>query len=150
MSNETLVPAEEREQLRELYRMLQLGSPRLVGPLGDEMPLPVSIYDILKEVARNMLAGKAVSVVPRRELFTTQMAAVMLGCSRPHVIKLLESGDIPFQKIGMHRRVQYDDLLAYQRKRDEERHAALNALAQEMMSSGKYVGHPPEEGGSDE
>lgn len=41
---------------------------------------------------------------------TAPAAAELLGCSRPH---FLEAGYIPFTKIGQHRRVRYEDVLAY-------------------------------------
>jgi len=150
LTEERLVPSEEVEQLRELYRMLQLGTPKLLGPGGEEMLLPVSVYSILKEVARNMQMGRAVSVMPTREQLTTQKAANVLGCSRPHLIKLLDAGEIPFQKIGLHRRVSYQDLMAYRNARDIARKNALTTLAKEAVRSGSYEGFAIPDGGSDE
>jgi excisionase family DNA binding protein len=149
-TEELSIPPQETDQLRELYRMLQLGVPKLTGPGGEEMSLPVSVYSILKEVARNMQMGRPVSIVPKREQMTTQMAANILGCSRPHLVKLLEGKEIPFQKIGMHRRVQYEDLMAYQRRRDQARRSALEGMAKDAIRDGNYVGVSISDGGSDE
>jgi excisionase family DNA binding protein len=149
-TNEISIPQGDSEQFRELYRILQLGVPKLIGPDGEEVALPSSVYKILKEVARNMQMGRAVSVVPTQEQLTTQMAANILGCSRPHLIKLLSEQQIPYQKVGMHRRVRFDDLMLYQRKRDTLRKNALNELAKEAVSDGTYQGTPIPDGGSDE
>ena len=46
---------------------------------------------------------------------TTQAAAELLGCSRPHVVKLLEKGEIAFTKVGKHRRVRYEDIVKYKK-----------------------------------
>ncbi len=147
---EQFVPELEADQLRELHRMLNLGAPKLTGPHGEEMDLPISVYTVLKEIVRNMQMGRVVAIVPERELLTTQTAANVLGCSRPHVIKLMESGDIPFQKVGLHRRVHYQDLMQYQQRRDAARHTALTALAREAVREGYYEGTLLEEGQSDE
>lgn len=60
--------------------------------------------------------GKPISIVPVDTEITTQAAAEMIGCSRPHLVKLLEEGEIPFTKVGKHRRIKYEDVMAYKKK----------------------------------
>jgi excisionase family DNA binding protein len=142
-------PSEEGE-LRELHRMLKLGTPALLGPGSERVDLPESVYIILKDVVANMMRGKTILLTPQNNRLTTQAAADFLGFSRPHLVKLLESGDLPFERVGQHRRVLMKDLLTYQKKRDAERKGALNALAREEYDSGYYEGTPIPDGGSDE
>lgn len=140
----------ERDQIRELNRMLQLGTAALVGPDNERVNLPDSLYNILKDVVRYMVAGRAVALIPQKEQLTTQSAANMLGFSRPHLIKLLESGAIPYQKVGQHRRLLLKDVLAFQKQRDKARRAALAELARDAYNEGRYEGSGIPEGGSDE
>jgi excisionase family DNA binding protein len=105
---------------------------------------------LLKDIARNMQLGRAIVLIPENRQLTTQRAADLLGVSRPYLIKLLEAGDLPFHKAGSHRRVYLKDLIAYQKRRDAERKAALNRIAKEAFESGLYDRTGIPEGGEDE
>lgn len=145
-----VLPESEEGQIRELNRMLQVGSPALVAANGDRLELPRVVYLLLKDIARNLQLGRAIVLVPENQQLTTQRAADLLGVSRPHLVKLLEAGDLPYHKAGSHRRIYLKDLAAYQRRRDAERKAALSSIAREAFESGLYdlTGIP--EGGEDE
>ncbi len=147
---ERSAPELEAEKIQALHRVLDMGAPKFTGPDGEELALPESVYGMLREIVRNMEMGYSITIVPERELLTTQTVATLLGCSRPHVVKLLETGAMPFEMAGTHRRVRYSDLLVFKAKRDTERHAALSELAREAVREGYYVGVPLEDGQSDE
>lgn len=133
-----VLPESEEGQIRELNRMLQVGSPALVAANGDRLELPRVVYLLLKDIARNLQLGRAIVLVPENQQLTTQRAADLLGVSRPHLVKLLEAGDLPYHKAGSHRRIYLKDLAAYQRRRDAERKAALSSIAREAFESGLY------------
>lgn len=97
------LPESEEVHIRELNRMLQLGSPALVGTDGERMELPNAVFRLLKDIARNMQLGRAIVLVPENQQLTTQRAADLLGVSRPHLIKLLGAGELPYHKAGSHR-----------------------------------------------
>jgi len=145
----TMEPSEEAE-IRELHRMLKLGTPALLGSANERIDLPESVYHILKDVVANMMRGRTVFLTPQNNRLTTQAAANLLGCSRPHLVKLLDSGAIPFEKVGQHRRVLMQDLTTYRKNRDAERKATLNALAKSEYESGSYEGLSIPDDGSDE
>ena len=145
-----VMPSSEEGQIRELHRVLQLGSSALIGADGEKIELPPSIHELLKNILRDMQAGLAVSLVPEKQQLTTQRAAQILGISRPFLIKLLDAGDIPYHRTGSHRRVYLQDLLVYKKRRDEARHLALNELAREAYAAGLYHDTGIPEGGNDE
>lgn len=145
----TMQPSEEGE-IRELHRMLNLGAPALVGPAEERLNLPDSVYHLLKEVVANMMRGRVIVLTPENDRLTTQAAANFLGFSRPHLVKILDSGAIPFEKVGQHRRILMKDLMTYRKHRDVERRAALNDLAKEEFKDSMYEGTSIPEGGSDE
>jgi excisionase family DNA binding protein len=81
---------------------------------------------------------------------TVLRAADMLGMSQPLFVKLLETGVMPYHRVGNQRRVYLRDVLAYAEKRDEERHAALDRLSRATMEAGLYDHNRFPEGGQDE
>jgi excisionase family DNA binding protein len=77
-----------------------------------------------------MAQGQTVTLVPHGKELTTQEAAGLLHVSRPHLIKLLDEGVIPHHKVGTHRRVRIEDLLAYSDQRSATRREKLDELTQ--------------------
>ncbi len=126
------MPSSEEAQVEELRWLLALGSPEIVGSNGHErIALPSSIYKALKEVVNSLQRGRTILMVVENEELTTQTAANFLGVSRPHLIKLLESGCLPFHRTGSHRRILFNDLMVYAKKRDVERKVVLGEFAKE-------------------
>ena len=60
----------------------------------------------------------------------------MLNVSRPHLVKLLEEGQLPFHRTGKHRRVLFADLMAFKERRDKDSQEAMAALAQQAQELG--------------
>jgi excisionase family DNA binding protein len=135
----------ERQALGELDRLLckasaaqAAGALKLEGANGEAVMIPDSALQALCQVVHHLASGRAVTLVPAGRELTTQEAADILNVSRPHLIKLLEQGDIPFVRTGTHRRIQLSDLMAYKRQRDTQRHEALSRLTQMSQELGLY------------
>lgn len=104
--------------------------PCLIAPDGTQVELPPSAFKALAFVVRGMAAGQTMTLMPTGKQLTTQQAAEMLRMSRPHLIKLLDRGEIPYERVGTHRRLMVEDVLAYRAARAEAREQQLDELAQ--------------------
>lgn len=85
----------------------------LVTGDGERVQISPEMYGPITSVARAFADRKEVCVVRQDRLMTTQEAADYLGISRPTIVRLLERGEIPFERINTHRRVAFDDVERY-------------------------------------
>lgn len=93
--------------------------------------VPVSALRLFVDVLTEIGDSNAVSIIPIHAELTSQDAADVLNVSRPFLVQLLERGDIPFHKIGTHRRVRYQDVINYKERIDAKRSKALDELAEQ-------------------
>ncbi len=104
----------------------------------DKIRIPLKALKLLAQILKETSHGRPVSIVPIATELTTQAAAELLGCSRPHVIKLLEAGEIKFTKIGKHRRIRYEDVMSYKRKMKERQERIINEIINADEQAGLY------------
>jgi excisionase family DNA binding protein len=95
--------------------------------------VPVSALRLLVDVLTEIGDGNAVSIIPIHAELTSQDAADVLNVSRPFLVQLLERGEIPFHKIGTHRRVRYQDVINYKERIDIARSNTLDELAEQSQ-----------------
>jgi len=140
---EPITADNEQAAVEAFGRALRVVRPhaKLVGPDGNEIPVPESIYRVLEQVVPLLASDHAVSIVPVGHLLTTQEAAELLNISRPFLIKLLDQGILPFERPegpGSHRRIRFEDLMEYKHNRDKERRKQLKRLTQLSQEAGLY------------
>ncbi|WP_369139671.1 helix-turn-helix domain-containing protein [Modestobacter versicolor] len=105
------------EQLRALVAALPAGAPWTVDDgAGGRLPLPAELLEVLGLAAAALAEGRPVALSCHEPVLSTQEAADLLGVSRPTLVRLLDSGVIPYDQPRRHRRVQLADLLAYQER----------------------------------
>ncbi|WP_373495310.1 helix-turn-helix domain-containing protein [Aquiflexum sp.] len=103
---------------------------------NERIKIPLKALQLLAKILKETSQGSTVSIVPIATEITTQAAAELIGCSRTHLVKLLENGEISFTKIGKHRRIKYQDIIDYKKKMNAEQRKLLI----EMMKSDEEAG----------
>jgi excisionase family DNA binding protein len=83
------------------------------GSENKTLSLPRQAIEALTKILGHLSKGQEVRVTAEPTHLTTQQAADFLHVSRPFLVGLLEKGEIPFHKVGTHRRVRFADLEAY-------------------------------------
>jgi excisionase family DNA binding protein len=135
------VAEDERPRLIEIDRLLERGADHVsisTGQSNDAVTLPEPVLRLLHRLVHSLAKGQAVTLVSMDKLLTTQQAADLLNVSRPYLVKLLEEGEMPHQKVGTHRRVRFEDVMAYKRRRQREQEAALVRLVRLSEELGLY------------
>ena len=104
-----------------------------VREAGKDQPLelPSGAVALLMEILEAMAAGRGLTLIPENAELTSVQAADVLNVSRPFLIKLLEDNVLPHRKVGKHRRVRMEDVMAYKAKIDFDRQVVLDQLALE-------------------
>ena len=99
------------------------------------LELPAGAVTLLMEILEEMAAGRSVSLIPENAELTTVEAAEVLHVSRPYLIKLLTAGALPYRKVGKHRRIRLEDVMAFKSRIDRDREAVLDELAADAQAN---------------
>ncbi len=121
---------ELRERLALIADHLQQPMAKLVSPEGVEVELPASAFAALRAVVHDLSQGLTVTLIPHDKELTTKEAANILNVSRPYLVKVLDRGDIPHHRVGTHRRLNVEDVLAYRELRAARRREKLRELTE--------------------
>ena len=127
---------ESYDSLAAVIEQLTADTEIEIEETNDKIVVPLRALKLFGSILKAMSEGKPISIVPLATEVTTQKAAEILGCSRPHLVKMLEEGKIPFVKIGKHRRILYEDVMEYkkQMKAEQKKHLV------EMMNLDEDLG----------
>ncbi len=117
----------EPEDREAVYRLREAvaGVTALVVrlPDGEEIPLPLALIKILQVSAKELSAGREVTVLAAETTLTPAEVGELLGLSRPFVTRLLDHGQIPYETLpdSKHRIVRLADVLEFQARRERRR-----------------------------
>jgi len=119
-----------------LRQLADTGIAALIDNHGNSVALPPAVADAVAALLRAAADNQALTVVNADHGLTTQQAANLLGMSRQFLIELLEKGEIPFHKVGTHRRIRATDLEHYARERSERRRRILAESTRAIVEAG--------------
>lgn len=143
--SETIVPSASETQLakdsfRALSRFLStkpsLSLRLYVHPDGEPaeaISVPESLFRVLKGILEQMANSNALTLIPTHAELTTQEAADLIDVSTSFLVEQLDNGNIPYHKVGTHRRVRFADLMNYKDAIDQRRLKDLEQLAAEAQ-----------------
>ena len=137
---------EEQRAARESYEALASSIEQLrtempeieIEETEDKIRIPINALRFLASILKEISRGNPVSIVPIATEITTQAAAELLGCSRPHIVKLLEEGKIPYTTVGKHRRIKYEDIVTFKKEMKSRQRSKIQELMQLDEESGLY------------
>ena len=142
---EVSISGQDRDEILELYDKIRAAEARLTSSDGKTREMPPDLNSFLSQVLGELKAGQSVTILECNEALTTMEAAKVLGVSRQFLVQLLEGNQIPFHRVGTHRRVYARDLLAYRVNRDARR-KIWDDLVRKEFEEGLYdlipVGDP--------
>jgi excisionase family DNA binding protein len=130
--------SKEQQEIIDIYAKLREAEAKLIGPDGKTEILPNNLYSFLLRLLADLRAGNSVTILQSRHELTTAEASKILGMSRQFLVQLLEKGEIPFHKVGTHRRLYVRDVIAYKARRDTSRRKTLDDLAKREFAKGDY------------
>lgn len=137
-NSDVVISPKDQREIMEMYERLREVQAKLVGPDGKTEILPNNVYSFLCRLLGDLKAGNSVTILQSKAELTTVETAKLLGMSRQFLVNLLSQGELPFHKIGTHRRLYARDVLAYKSKRDSSRRKILDDLSKAEYEDGTY------------
>ena len=126
---ESIIARTSKQLLSRYAREDQPLTLRVIDADHDEpLELPAGAVTLLLDILGAMASGQGVTLIPEDAELTSVQAADILHVSRPFLIKLLEAGQIPYRRVGKHRRIRTEDVMNYKQALDQEREAVLDRL----------------------
>ncbi|WP_150740415.1 excisionase family DNA-binding protein [Pandoraea anapnoica] len=110
----------------------------LTTDTGDHpsVALPPAALKLIGQMLGAVTEGRTIILTPANREFTTVEAANFLNVSRPFLIKEIEAGKLKHRMVGTHRRIAFDDLMAYQTEMRSKQTTALERMADNASELG--------------
>lgn len=125
-----------RESSQKLSQFTDRDLDLQIAETKEVVTLPVEALRLIVDLLAQLAQGNAVTLVPYHAEMTTQQAAEFLGVSQPFIVQQLESGQLPFSRVGSRRWILLEELLKYKQNIQSNRLKALDDLNKEDQKLG--------------
>lgn len=128
----------ELNEIVELVQKITNSEKVLITKDGQSIEVPNFVSQVLYEILSILSKGGSMTIIPMEKELTTQQAADILNVCRPYLVKLLENNEIPFRKVGSHRKILMRDLIEYKDRVKTNRKEKLSELVNLSQELGLY------------
>ncbi|WIY83001.1 helix-turn-helix domain-containing protein [Propionimicrobium sp. PCR01-08-3] len=91
--------------------------------------------DFLRELLGPMRSGDEIIISDDSATLTPNQAAERLGMSRTHIYKLLDRGQIAFDRVGRDRRIPINELIKFEEQRQHDRRELAERFAHQNQTT---------------
>lgn len=98
--------------------------------------LPHLALDLITELLNKLGEGHAVTVETVQAELTPGQAAEILNISHPHLMDMLDKGEIPYREVENRPQISLTALLDFKRRDDDRRDKMANELTREAQRIG--------------
>ena len=92
------------------------------------------MLDVIHALVDLRRAGAEVVAFGATQTFTPNEAAERLGMSRTHLYKLLDRGEIGFDRVGRDRRIPFSELAKFEERRQRDRRELAQRFAHQQQT----------------
>ncbi|MDR0991177.1 MAG: helix-turn-helix domain-containing protein [Propionibacteriaceae bacterium] len=103
------------------------------------MEVPAEVSEAFEAAIKALSGGEDLVIGTKDSFVTTQEAADFLGVSRPTMIRILDLGEVPYERPNSHRRIRLVDLVKFKAEH-EKRRAALDDLLESSAKLDQFDG----------
>ncbi|WP_306215100.1 excisionase family DNA-binding protein [Actinoplanes sp. RD1] len=91
------------------------------------------MLDVIHALIESIRAGAEITVFEPAATLTPKEVADRLGMSRAHLYKLLDRGEIAFDRVGRDRRVPFTEVVEFEQRRQRDRRELAERFAQQQQ-----------------
>jgi excisionase family DNA binding protein len=139
---EPIVASKEQQlELAKLEQFLNIFTeelPLIASKTGEIIELPEPVLRLIIQAVHQLAKGNGVIIETFHQPLTIWEAAGFLNIRWQDLEQLIDKGEIPFIPVGKFRRIQFEDVMAYQQKQEQLRQEALTEIVRISEESGLY------------